>query len=117
MDWNFILNLNEWIIPDSKSRMPNVVAFKFPRYNQHHVYPDYQIRLMDRRFIVWVGKAHDRPHLKSTMRDVDEPSSVGVRYCQTLDHHPIFHIPRDWAYDAKLQEHWRELESMKDEEK
>lgn len=113
IDWTFLRNLDKWIAEPSESRLPNVVAVKFPRYNQHHVYPDYQVRLMDRRFVVWQGKAHDRPYLKTTGRPVDEVTKQGVVYCQTLDHHPIFHIPRDWAYDAKVQEHWKELEAMK----
>lgn len=109
-DWSFLINLEKWIQPDSIERLPNAVAFKFPRLNQHHVYPDYQIRLMDKRYVVWRGAAHDRPFLKTTLRPVDEITKEGVKFCQTLDHHPIFHIPRDWEYDAEIQKHWRELE-------
>ena len=113
-DLNLLDNIHGYIDNEQPTdRLPNVVAFKFPRLNQHHVYPDYQIRLLNRQYCVWgPPEPHERVLLKRTMHPVDEVQHIGeltVKFCQTLDKHRIVHLPRDSAYDAQVQDRWKEL--------
>jgi glycosyltransferase involved in cell wall biosynthesis len=102
----------------SKNQLP---AFRFPRINLEFIkdlkntkefnfnklkkdakkyYPDYQIRLLDRKVCDWRKKLHEIPYHKKYKEPVDV---VAIR---TLDRFPMLHLRRD--YKNKEREWWKE---------
>jgi len=119
IDANMLEKVTHWIKPNSPDRKENVVAFKFPRYNPN-LWPndkDYQIRLVDRRYVGWRRAVHPEPILKRSQRPIDEWETVGgrtVKYCQTLDMHPLIHLQyfRSKELREATRQRWARLEAL-----
>lgn len=114
----FLLSLEKWIKPEPKPRLPEAVAFKMPRINYGaRDYPDWQIRLLNRKFCVWGDKEPPHVYFRRDMCLVDEfrETPLGqVSHSQTLDH-AIFHdILFDEEAWRRKQERWKQLENNLD---
>jgi glycosyltransferase involved in cell wall biosynthesis len=115
MEGSFLDNLTAWMSTENNPiRLPNTVAFKFPRENwdlRH--YPDYQIRFLNRRYVKFQSRVHAFPILRSTGKPVDEPQRIGsttVNYSQTIDHR-IYHL-KDLADWRRNRDRWNRLEKQ-----
>jgi len=63
-------------------------AYRFPRNNLlrgEETFPDYQVRLLDKNRVEWVGEVHEVVKSK-------EPNYV--MHIITLNHYVITHLPR-----------------------
>lgn len=113
---SFLNNLEPWISPNSTTRNPLAVAFKFPRVNYGgRDLPDWQIRLYDRKYCEWKGNVHEIVVLKKDLLAVDAKrydSNGQVYYVAQILQHGIIH---DIAYSQRKfderQERWKQLES------
>jgi len=110
MDWNFLNNMREYIKEESKVRLKGVVAFKFTRLNldEPGTWPDYQIRLFRKDQCEWMGRVHEVVVDKRSGKPIDSSDLNPVR-SQTLDAHPILHLPRPSARTRETQERWKRL--------
>jgi glycosyltransferase involved in cell wall biosynthesis len=115
IDFNMLSKITYWTKPDSPDRLPNVVAFKFPRYNPNgRAWPDWQIRLVNRQYVTWRRPVHPEALFKRTMRPVDEPETINgkqFKYCQSLDMHPFIHLPRPRERLEETRKRWATLEA------
>lgn len=106
-------NLVSWIMDGSKERDPLVIAFKFPRINyEARDWPDYQVRLYNRRYCEWRNPVHEIVILKRDGLPVDaeRTDSNGHKYkVSHLLQHAIIHDfnwnPKVWA---ERQERWKQ---------
>lgn len=93
---SFLKNIND--IVNKSDRW----ACKFPRINLpfYEKFPDYQIRLMNRKHARWVGTVHEEIEI------LDEPKVV-----RTLDEYPIIHKKRNDK--IKINKRWKSLAKNK----
>jgi glycosyltransferase involved in cell wall biosynthesis len=110
---SFMTVMHRWIKPEPNPRIATAVAFKMPRVNyMGRDYPDYQIRLLNRRYCVWGDKEPPHVYFKRDMKLVDEwrDSPTGrFSYSQTLDMALFHDIAFDEAAWLKKQERWKAL--------
>ena len=115
VDWNMLSKITYWTKPDSPERLPNVVAFKFPRYNPNgRAWPDWQIRLVNRQYVTWHRPVHPEALFIRNMKPVDEPETLNgklFKYCQSLDMHPFIHLPRPRERLEETRKRWATLEA------
>ena len=110
-DWNFLANIDKYVAEDSKLRMSEVVAFRFPRINIDNAHPlDYHVRLYKKDECEWALKIHEVLVTKDTNERVDQSKMNGYELCQTLTGHNIIHLQRPKEDRIKQRERWRELE-------
>ena len=110
-DWNFLNNIDKYIVENSKLRMSEVVAFRFPRINIDNAHPlDYHVRLYKKDECEWSLKIHEVLVLKDTYERVDQAKRKGYELCQSLTGHNIIHLQRPKEERIEQRERWRELE-------
>lgn len=99
-----LLSLMKYIIGDYLSRNILPMSFRFPRINHPDKinYPDYQIRLLNRKYTRWTRKVHEIPETIPTTR---EEIGMDVHNMVTLDY-PITHLYKE---KDELQKRWKEL--------
>lgn len=88
-----------------------VLCFRFPRINVDQTYPqyepgDWQVRLINKRFGVWVRPVHEIVWDKYGDRPLDQG---GRFYVKSLTNYPIIHLQRPKQIREKILERWRNL--------
>lgn len=99
-----VLSLMKYIICDHLDRNILPILFRFPRINLPDKinYPDYQIRLLNKKYTTWARKVHEVPEIVPTTEE-----ELGMDMCNmvTLDY-PIIHLYKE---KDELQKRWKEL--------
>ncbi len=80
------------------------MSFRLPRINQPDKinYPDYQIRLLNKKYTRWTRKVHEIPE---TIPTTKEEVGMDMHNMITLDY-PIIHLYKE---KGELQKRWKEL--------
>lgn len=106
------LSMMKYVIQDHLNRNILPILFRFPRMNLPDKinYPDYQIRLLNKKYATWTRNVHEIPEIVQTTREEikeETEGKVGMNICNmvTLDY-PIIHAYKE---KDKLQERWKEL--------
>lgn len=93
----------------------NVKCFRFPRVNLDQSYPhqsdpeDHQVRLLDKRYGVWVRPVHEivwSPHLNKPL------DQCGSKYVKCLPQYPIVHLARPKQDRKQILERWKQIEAQ-----
>lgn len=99
-----LLLLIKYIIFDHLDRNIMPMTFRFPRVNLPDKinYPDYQIRLLNKKYTKWVRQVHEVPEIIQTTKE-----ECGMNICNmvTLDYQ-IIHLHKE---KDELQKRWKEL--------
>lgn len=99
-----LLSLMKYIIGDHLERNILPMSFRLPRINQPDKinYPDYQIRLLNKKYTRWTRKVHEVPE---TIPTTKEEVGMDTHNMITLDY-PIIHLYKE---KDELQKRWKEL--------
>jgi len=104
-DRRFLVNMKKLIAKEiDTGKIP--VIFRFPRVNHpnRENYPDYQARLVNKKYTIWKRRVHEIPILLTISEDLGLDIS-GVDNSIIIDF-PIIHFKKD---KTQIQQRWRDL--------
>lgn len=102
------LSISKYLINQYLNQKILPVLFRFPRINQPDRinYPDYQIRLLNRKYTKWIGNVHETVEIIG-IENLDTMARKVINLI-TLDY-PIIHLYKE---KDMLQERWKGLLSQ-----
>ncbi len=108
-----IKNIVEKLINNNElSTLP--ILFRFPRKgdnNDINKYPDYQIRLLNRKYSKWIRSVHEIPTIIRQDKYLFNNKEFRIRNLITLNEFPITHLPKNRVEERKR---WDILENKDD---
>lgn len=84
------------------------ILFRFPRINQPDSinYPDYQIRLLFKKYTTWRKMSHETPYIVYLPENPIQDIGMKIKNMITLDNYPITHIYKE---KSQLQKRWIDI--------